>query len=151
MTILSAHHQSEAYERGFQEGQAQALEGLEQDKVRRGMIQSMKYQYEQKVEKAEKEGYLHGYQKGEESGYQLGLQDGRQEGRAEGRRERVEEIFSLKPEETIATIQGREQGRKELADYLRQVLAQVKEGSAVAAVIAGRIEDAIAEYMKSRV
>lgn len=150
----------EGYQAGYSEGyQAGQLEekriayAKNQDAVRAGMLESIKQHYEALADKARQHGFEQGKKAGYSEGYQAGKADGIQEGEAKGRRERIEKI--LLPGEDIAyaaaRLQGIEAGRSQLAGHLMPILAQVQEGSPLAAAIAGRIADAMQDFINTTI
>lgn len=142
----------EGYDEGYRDGHlsatAQYLREQREEVTRQGILQGMKEHYELKLQKAYAQGRRSGQEDGYHQGYLAGKADGYQEGAARGRRERVEEI--LRPGESVghaaARLQAAELARQEMAAHLGAILAQVKEGGAIAAAIAGRIEEAIQHW-----
>lgn len=150
----------EGYDEGYAAGHLAAkIQQLREgnELVRASILASMKEEYENKVQKAYANGQRAGERAGERAGYDKGYLDGKaagfQEGAAAGRRERLETIMlpGEAATDAVARMQAREAGRQELASYLLPIIAQVKEGSPLAAAIAGRVEEAMNDFLKEKV
>ena len=133
MQPLYQHAYTDAFDEGYCAGHLDATRAFliqkEAGTVREGIMASMKAYYEQRLQEAAATA---------KSAYQAGKADGYQEGAAAGRRERMEAILIHG-----GPCAGCEAASAELADRLRLILAQVKEGGPVAVAIAERIEAAI--------
>lgn len=140
MQPLYQHAYTDAFDEGYCAGHLDATRAFliqkEAGTVREGIMASMKAYYEQRLQEAAATA---------KSAYQAGKADGYQEGAAAGRRERIAAILThgAPADVSIARALAAEEASAELADRLRLILAQVKEGGPVAVAIAERIEAAL--------